>query len=160
MGTGGGMATPPEAVPCRVLDRSAGGMKFSWEEGGAGDARVGDLLGVLEPQEGQPVLRVAIIRSVRVLPRGGMETGVQLLAGGVGAVYCTLPDRPDAGTLPALFMPASEDERANATLLLAKGVYEFGRELHIDVGGRGISARAGRRVYDSPVFDRFEFAAQ
>ena len=48
----------------------------------------------------------------------------------------------------------------NATLLVAKGVYAFGRHLSIDVGGREISVRAGRRVYDSPVFDRFEFAAQ
>jgi len=43
---------------------------------------------------------------------------------------------------------------------VAKGVYEFGRNLCVDVGGREINVRSGRRVYDSPVFDRFEFAAQ
>jgi hypothetical protein len=150
----------PEPVPCRVLDSSASGMKLSWDEGGAGDARVGDLLGVLESQGKQLMLRLAIIRSVRVHPQGGMETGVQLLASGVGAVSCSLPDQPDAGALHALFMPASEEEHVNATLLVAKGVYEFGRHLCVDVGGREINVRSGRRVYDSPVFDRFEFAAQ
>jgi len=148
-----------EPLSCHVLDSSPGGMKLSWEEGVAGDARVGDLLGVLESQEDQPLLRLAIIRSIRVLPQGGMETGVQLLAGGVGAVSATLPEQPATGVLEALFMPASEEERVNATLLLTKGIYEFGRHLCIDVGGREINVRAGRRVYDSPVFDRFEFAA-
>ena len=88
-----------------------------------------------------------------------METGVQLLASGVGAVSCLLPEQPGAGALQALFMPASEAERVNATLLLEKGIYEFGRQLRLDVGGREINVRVGRRVYDSPVFDRFEFAA-
>ncbi len=156
----GRKTTPPEPVQCRVLDSSASGMKLSWEEGGAGDARVGDLLGVLELQGDAPLLRLAIVRSIRVHPQGGMETGVQLLASGIGAVFCSLPDQPDAGALQALFMPAVEDERVNATLLVAKGLYEFGRDLKIDVGKRVISVRAGRRVYDSPVFDRFEFAAQ
>lgn len=147
-------------LDCRVLDSSAIGMKLSWDEGAAGDARVGDLLGVLEPQAGQHILRLAIIRSVRVPAQGGIETGVQLLAGGVGAVFCTLAEQTGSGAMPALFMPASEAEQANATLLVAKGVYGFGRLLNIDVSGRTINVRAGRRVFDSPVFDRFEFAAQ
>lgn len=152
-------SAPAEPVRCRVLDSSQSGMRLSWEEGGAGDARVGDLLGVLESQGGQQ-LRLAIIRSIRVHPQGGLETGVQLLAGGVGAVTCSQPETPEAAALHALFMPASEGERVNATLLAAKGLYAFGRNLRIDVGGREINVRAGRRVYDSPVFDRFEFAAQ
>lgn len=156
-GTAGDQAPPPDALRCTVLDSSAGGMKLSWESGAAGDARVGELLGVLETQGGQTQLRLAIVRSVRVPPEGGVETGVQLLVGGAGAVSCMLPDRPDSPPLSALFMPAREDEQINATLLIAKGVYEFGRRLRINVGGRTISVRAGRRVYDSPVFDRFEF---
>lgn len=134
-------------------------MKLAWEDGGAGDACVGDLLGVLEQQQGQQVLRLAIIRSVRVPAQGEMETGVQLLAGGVGAVYCKLADQPGSAALPALFMPADESERTHATLLAAKGVYAFGSRLIINVSGRTINVRAGRRVFDSPVFDRFEFAA-
>jgi hypothetical protein len=157
---GKGGPGPVETLDCRVLDRSAGGMKLSWETGSAGDASVGELLGLLEPQDDKPLLRLAIIRSVRVYPEGGMETGVQLLAGGVGAVHCTYPDGPEATALPALFMPAAEAEGVNATLLTAKGVYAFDRPLRIDVGRRVISVRAGRRVYDSPLFDRYEFAAQ
>ncbi len=157
-----GKAAParPEPVQCRILDSSTNGMKLSWEEDGTGDVRVGDLLGVLESQGGQQVLRLAIIRSIRVHPQGGMETGVQLLVSAVGAVSCLLPDQPDTGATPALFLPAIEEERVNATLIAAKGLYDFGRNMRIDVSGREISVRAGRRVFDSPVFDRFEFAAQ
>jgi hypothetical protein len=56
-------------------------------------------------------------------------------------------------------MPANEAGETGATLIAAKGLYESGRHLLIDVGGREVRARAGRLVVDSPVFDRFEFSA-
>jgi hypothetical protein len=59
----------------------------------------------------------------------------------------------------ALFMPACEAEQFTATLVAGKGLYEEGQHLLIDVGGREVKTRAGRRVLDSPVFDRFEFSA-
>jgi len=60
----------------------------------------------------------------------------------------------------ALFISASEAEETGATLVVARGFYESGRRLLIDVGGRKVSARAGRLVVDSPVFERFEFSAE
>lgn len=149
---------PP--VECRMLDSSSGGMKLHWEEGRAGDARVGDLVGVLEGEVGQEVLQLASIRSLRVLETGGLEAGVQVIAGGVGAVYCSQPDAPDETAMQALFLPAEEAEDIAATLITASGLYEEGRAVLIDVGGREIRVRAGRLISDSPVFDRFEFAAE
>lgn len=144
---------------CQVLDCSSKGMKLSWDEGVAGDARVGDLLGVLEGEQERESLRLAVIRSIRVYREGGMETGVQLLTGGIGAVSCRLPDKPEGYTVHALFMPAEGQGEVAATLVASKGLYEQGRDMIIDVGGREISVHAGRRVFDSPVFDRFEIAA-
>jgi hypothetical protein len=86
--------------------------------------------------------------------------GVQLLAGGIGAISCSLPELPDSNAVNALFMPAVEKQQLAATLIAAKGLYEHGRAMLINVGGREISVRAARRVFDSPVFDRFEFSAQ
>jgi len=149
-----------ESVPCRVLDASDSGMKLAWESGGAGDARVGDLLGIREGRNGRESLRLGMIRSIRVYRKGGMEAGIQLLPGGLGAVSCYAPDQPENVAVRALFMPASEDEQFAATLVISKGFYTEGRQLLIDVGGREIKARAGRRVCDSPVFDRFEFSAE
>ncbi|MDH3980906.1 MAG: hypothetical protein OEU91_10405 [Gammaproteobacteria bacterium] len=150
-----------EGLPlCRVLDSSNSGMKLSWEEGGAGDASVGDLVGVLEGEGGQQTLLLAIIRSVHVHREGGMETGVQLMAGGLGAISCSVPEQPEADAVHALFMPADEQEQIAATLVAPKGLYEYGLAMLIDVGGREVSVRAGHRVFDSPVFDRFEFSAQ
>ena len=153
-------ARPPESSPCKVLDASANGMKLAWQEGGAGDARVGDLLGIVEVEGRQQSLRLALIRSIRVYREGGMETGVQLMHGGLGAVSCCVPDEPDAVAVHALFLPASEEDRFAATLITAKGLYAGGRRLLIDVGGREVRVCAGRRVFDSPVFDRFEFSAE
>jgi hypothetical protein len=153
-------AADAELPQCRVLDSSNNGMRLSWDEGGAGDASVGDLAGVLEGEGGQQTLLLAIIRSVHVHREGGMETGVQLMAGGLGAVSCSVPEQPEITAVHALFMPADEQEQISATLVASKELYEHGRAMLIDVGGREVSVRAGRRVFDSPVFDRFEFSAQ
>jgi hypothetical protein len=149
-----------ESVACRVLDTSDSGMKLAWESGGAGDTRVGDLLGIREEQQGRDSLQLGMVRYIRVYRKGGMEAGIQLLPGGLGAVSCYAPDQPESVAVPALFMPASEKEQFAATLVTAKGFYTEGRQLLIDVGSREIRARAGRRVCDSPVFDRFEFSAE
>ena len=149
-----------EPMESRVLDTSENGMKLFVGEGGAGDARVGDLLGIIEGDDGQETLRLAGVRSVRVLEQGGVETGVQMIGGGAGAVYCHLPESADAAALPALFLPAEEEADIAATLVVDSGLYERDRALLIDVGGREIRVRAGRLVSDSPVFDRFEFAAE
>lgn len=151
---------PPELSSCKVLDASNSGMKLAWQEGCIGDARVGDLLGIVEAEGRQQSLRLALIRSIRVYREGGMEAGVQIMHGGLGAVSCCVPDKPDKVAVRALFMPASETEQFAATLITAKGLYAEGCRLLIDVGGREVRVRAGRRVFDSPVFDRFEFAAE
>ena len=148
------------SAACRVLDASDSGMKLAWESGGPGDACVGDLLGILEEQQGRSLLQLGMIRSIRVYREGGMEAGIQLLPGGLGAVSCSKPEQPAEVPVHALFMPASEAEQITATLVVAKGFYAKGRRLLIDVGGREVRARAGRRVLDSPVFDRFEFSAE
>jgi hypothetical protein len=149
-----------EMAPCRVLDASDSGMKLAWEGDGAGDACVGDLLGILEEQQGRTSLQLGMIRSIRVYREGGLEAGIQLLPGGLGAVSCHVPEQSAQVAVRALFMPASETEQIAATLVAAKGLYAEGLQLLIDVGGREVRARAGRRVLDSPVFDRFEFSAE
>ena len=149
-----------ELMDCRVLDSSEHGMKLFVGEGGTGDARVGDLLGIIEGGDSQETLRLASVRSVRVLEQGGVETGVEMIGGGAGAVYCRLPEQADATNLLALFLPAEEEANIAATLVVGSGMYERDRALQIDVGGREIRIRAGRMISNSPVFDRFEFTAE
>jgi len=149
-----------ELITCRVLDSSEKGLKLAWDGNDAVDARVGDLLGIMEAQGGRESLMLAIIRSIRSYREGGMEAGVQLMPGGLGPVTCHITEQPDKMAMRALFMPADESEQFTATLVAGKGLYEEGRRVLIDVGGREVRARAGRRVLDSPVFDRFEFSAE
>lgn len=157
-GDGGTDGDPRSKDPsmCRIVDTSADGMLIAWEDGGAGDARVGELLGVVE--EGKR-LQLAVIRSIRVYREGGMEIGVQLIAGATAPVYCRGLDSEDDRARCALFMPASEAAGFSATLIVAAGFYTRGRRLLIDVSGKEIRACAGRNVFDGPVFDRFEFSA-
>ena len=149
-----------DVTDCRVLDVSEHGMKLLVQEGGAGDARVGDLFGIIEDEAGQAISRLALAHSLRVLQDGGFETGVKFVASGVGPVYCSVPDTPGAATLEALFLPAGEAEETGATLVMAGGVYAEGRIMVIDVDGREIRVRAGRLLSDNPIYDRFEFSAE
>ena len=143
-----------EPSPCRVTDTSEHGMGLAWEGGGTGDARVGELLGVIE--ENVPP-KLAIVRSIRLYREGGMELGVQIIPGSSAPVYCRLADEGEERGMRALFMPASSDEQVAATIIAPKGLYERGCRLLIEVAGRDVLARAGRCVFEGPVFDRFEF---
>jgi cyclic-di-GMP-binding protein len=157
---GDSAAQSGELTACRVVDSSEKGLKLWWDGSGAVDARVGDLLGIMEEQGVRQSLKLAMIRSIRVYHEGGMEAGVQLMEGGLGPVTCHLTDQPDKVGVRALFMHADDSEQFTATLVAGKGLYKEGRRVTIDVGGREVKARAGRRVLDSPVFDRFEFSAE
>jgi len=145
------------SLSCRVVDISENGMRLVCDGGRTGDARVGDLLGVIGV--GQR-LQLVITRSVQIHRDAGMELGVQKIHGSCGAVCCSGQNRDDAQEIRALFIPASEADGVNATLVMATGFYQAGKRLLINSYGRNVSARAGRSVSDSPVFDRFEFSAE
>ena len=151
-------AMPGEPPPCRVTDTSEHGMGLAWEGGGAGDVRVGELLGAID--EGKPP-KLAIVRSIRVYREGGMELGVQLIPGSSAPVYCRLVEEAgqEMTAVRTLFMPASSEEEVAATIVAPKGLYEQGRRLLIEVAGRDVHARAGRCVFEGAVFDRFEFSS-
>jgi hypothetical protein len=149
-----------ESIRCRVLDSSDNGMRLSWDNSAAGDVRVGELLAVVEGQPGQQYLQLAMVRSVRVYREGAMEAGVQLIKGGVGAVYCHVLDDPESAGSIALFMPSSGEEQGAATLIASKDIYTEGCHIVIDVADKEVRARAGRRIFEGPVFDRFEFSAE
>jgi hypothetical protein len=117
---------------------------------------VGDLLGIVEVDQR---LQLAISRSVQIHRNAGMELGVQKIHGSCGPVYCLAQAGDESEEIRALFIPASEADGVNATLVMATGFYEAGRPLLINSFGRKVSARAGRNISDSPVFDRFEFSA-
>jgi hypothetical protein len=141
--------------PCRIVDTSANGMRLVWDEGRSGDARVGDLLGILEADHR---LQLVIIRSVQVYREAGAELGVQKIHGSCGPVYCRATGDQDSEEIRALFIPASEEEGVGATLVVAKGYYEAGRRLVVNSLGTEVRVRAGRNLSDSLMFDRFEFA--
>jgi hypothetical protein len=143
-------------LSCRIVDTSENGMRLVCDEGRTGDARVGDLLGVVGIEQR---LQLVIIRSVQIHRDAGMELGVQKIHGSCGPVYCRVQTDDEAEEIRALFIPASEADGVNATLVMAAGFYEAGRRLLINSFGRNVSARAGRNVTDSLVFDRFEFSA-
>jgi len=145
-----------EPFHCMIVDSSDSGMRFSWEDSSVSDIRVGELLAIVEGQ----YVRLSMVRSVRILPEGTMETGVSLIKDGVGAVYCRIPGDPESAGSIALFLPSSEDEQGAATLIASKDIYTQGCHIVIDVADREIRARAGRQIFGGPVYDRFEFSAE
>ncbi|MGB5439975.1 MAG: hypothetical protein WBN90_10070 [Gammaproteobacteria bacterium] len=145
---------------CQVLDSSENGMRLSWVNNDDSDVRVGDLLAVVQGEPGEEYLQLAILRSVHVFRQGAMDAGVMLIKGGVGAVYCYFPGESPSRGSSALFVTTADDEQGAATLVAAKGIYEEGRRLSIDIADKHINVRAGRLIFNGPVFDRFEFSAE
>lgn len=146
------------AVACSRLDQSRSGMRLAWDAAAAVDARVGELVAVLDAAGGKQSVKLAIIRSLQVRPAGGAEIGVEVMEGGPGPVSCGPAADPEQA-VHALFVHADEAGGIGATLIAAKGLYAAGRQLLIEVGGTRVNARAGRLVVDTPVFDRFEFTS-
>jgi hypothetical protein len=144
-----------KSLSCRIADTSENGMRLVYDEGKAGDARVGDLLGIVEDELR---LQLVITRSVQVHREAGMELGVQKIHGSCGPVYCR-SQGDGAEELRALFITSSEADGISATLVMATGFYEAGRRLLVNSFGKRVNVRAGRIVSNSPVFDRFEFTA-
>jgi hypothetical protein len=141
-------------LPCRIVDTSDNGMRLVCDEGRTGDARVGDLLGIVE---GERRLQLVTTRSVHVHREAGMELGVQKIHGSCGPVYCRIQG-DETEELRALFITSSEADGLSATLVMSTGFYESGGHLMVNSLGRKVNVRAGRNVSDSPVFDRFEFS--
>jgi len=144
-----------KSLACRIADTSENGMRLVCDEGLTGDARVGDLLGIVEDELR---LKLVITRSVQVHREAGMELGVQKIHGSCGPVYCR-SQGDEAEELRALFISSSEADGISATLVMASGFYEAGRHLLVHSFGKKVNVRAGRNISDSPVFDRFEFTA-
>ncbi len=142
---------------CRIVDSSKDGMCLVWKNGGAGDTRVGELMAVLESDNKAPQL--VLVRSIRVCREGGMEIGVQLIRGRAGPVHCNELVLPDE-VRRAIIMQATGDNDVAASLLTAAGFYREGMEIRIKVAGREIRAKTGRRVFEGPVFDHFEFHSE
>jgi cyclic-di-GMP-binding protein len=143
-------------LPCRIVDTSEHGMRLACDDGRTGDARVGDLLGIVEDDLR---LQLVIVRSVEIHRETGMELGVQKINGSCGPVYCRSQAGNEGEELCALFIPSSEADGISATLVMAKGFYEAGSRLLVNSFGRKVNVLAGRIMSDSPVFDRFEFTA-
>jgi hypothetical protein len=142
---------------CRIVDRSKDGMCLAWKDGGAGDTRVGELMAVLDSDS--KALQLILVRSIRVYREGGMEIGVQLIKGSADPVHVNELAQPDE-IRRAIIMPATGDNDVADSLLTAAGFYREGMEIRIKVAGREIRARVGRRVFEGPVFDRFEFHSE
>jgi len=147
---------PDELYSCRIIDSSNNGMCLGWDEGGAGDARVGEILGIVEADH---QLRIGLIRSIRLHREGGMEIGMQFIHGSIAAVYCRAVEDEESDAIRALFMPANAAEQVAATLITISGFHAPGRRLLIDVSGKEVNARAGRSIINGPIIDRFEFFA-
>lgn len=144
-----------KSLPCHIVDASENGMRLTCDEGRTGDARVGDLLGIVEDEHH---LQLVITRSVQIHRDAGMELGVQKIHGNCGPVYCR-SQGDEAEELRALFITSDGTDGISATLLMTAGFYESGRRLLVNSFGRKVNVRAGRNVSDSTVFDRFEFTA-
>jgi hypothetical protein len=73
----------PDRIRAQVLDQSLGGYRLLWDKALAVRARVGEVVGMALPPDGEdddPDWMVGVIRWLRISPDGAVDAGVELLA--------------------------------------------------------------------------------
>lgn len=152
---------PEEAVrtrSLRVVDSSDTGLRLSGAEGGVGEARVGDLLGVVADTEAQlPRMQLAVVRWVRSERDGSTQMGLEFVPGRASAVTCRPVDDQASPLLQCLFLPTVGT--ISAGLIAPKELYQPERRLVLYVGQREVQVRVARRVLETACVDRFEFTS-
>lgn len=121
-----------------LRDESARGLLLVREGDVGAQVRVGDLLGIQDSSDGS-VWRVGVIRWIKSPDTDHVEMGVERLAPSVTpvAVKPASHNKPGTGRryTQALLLPAMPVLQRPATLIVARGVYEPGRSLHLAVDG-------------------------
>ncbi|MHB8454670.1 MAG: hypothetical protein ACYDDO_08190 [Acidiferrobacterales bacterium] len=117
-------------VAWRIRDESAAGLSLLYRGGGA-VVRVGDLLGIHDPDSG--AWRVGVARWLKSPVAGELEMGVEMLAPAAfpAAVQLIGDGTSDARYVQALRLGATPALHQPATLLLDRGMAPPGRDLYL-----------------------------
>jgi hypothetical protein len=143
-----------------ILNESANGYMLTSRRRWSGDARVGDVAGVVQANPSGGVrFALATVRWVRVTADQRTEIGVEVIPGAAHPVRCIGSDAvvDGGGDLPGLFLPQVPALNLPATLVVPKRLYSRDRLIHVRTGERDMQVRAGHLLADTALFDRFEF---
>lgn len=146
--------------PWMILNESANGYMLTSRRRWHGDARVGDVAGIVHPSpEGGIRFILAMLRWVRTTTDQRVEIGVEVIPGTAHPVRCISADAviDGGGDLPGLFLPQVPALNLPATLIAPKRLYSRDRLIHVRTGESDMAIRAGHLVADTALFDRFEF---
>jgi hypothetical protein len=137
-----------------VLDESAGGMALAKKGHIKMRIRVGDLLGIREPDG---AWSIAAARWARSASPSSIEIGTQRLAPGAEAVVIkTLNEKnEESDFLPALLLPEIKALKQPPTLVTACGIYRPDRTLYMDNGFRLYKVEADKALETTGAFERF-----
>ena len=139
-----------------VDDESAGGMALSKRGLVRAPVRVGDLIAVRFPDDGDwALVAVCWVRSANP---SDVQIGKQRLAPSAQPVLVQSEAAPaGADFLPALRLPALPALQQPKTLLVPRGVYKPERRFHIDDGYRLYPVRGTHLVELTSAYERFQY---
>jgi cyclic-di-GMP-binding protein len=148
-------------VPCRVLDRSAGGIGLQCAGSLEEAPRVGQLIAVRSHARGSGEPGIWFAASLRWLRSEdhGFQLGVQYLAREPVpmAVRIYHPGRGGAEYHPALRTDLRQAEREWHTLITPPGLFAPGRHLELVQGGRREQVRCVKLLESGSGYERFQF---
>lgn len=142
-----------------VLDESAGGMALGKKGQIKTRVRVGDILGLREPDG---AWSIAAVRWARSASPSSIEIGAQRLAPGAEAVVIKTVNEKgeESDFLSALVLPEIKALKQPPTLVTASGIFRPERLLYMDNGFRLYQIVADKVVETTGAFERFSFRHQ
>lgn len=117
--------------------------------------KIGEVVGFTELAKSR--LTLAVIRWVRHYADNIVQIGVELIPGKVALVNCQ--ENASSYAYPSLYLPPSEDNQFQASLVVEKTLLDDTNTLEVSGGGMEFTVHRLRNLLEMPNYIQFEFNA-
>ncbi|RRJ84159.1 hypothetical protein [Aestuariirhabdus litorea] len=153
----------PQKTTGKMMNESHGGFCVRLSRADQQNLYNGQVVAMRSDRQSHPHWILGIVRWQQSTPDAHKLLGVEYIRGAVRPIKLCAQDRPGPGEnyRTGLLVTQRSNGRQQHSVLTASGVYDTGREIHLDVPqqGKQYDVRASELLTRTPLIDRFSFQA-
>lgn len=158
-------ATPVDAGEWRIVNHSAGGYRFNWENRKHTPAHVGEIVGIWVKQDGSEDTaetlkkdgQVGIIRWMKHLQGKGLDMGVEVIANQAFSIKLKKSRDLDQREEVCILLPAYPPLNRPATLVTPSHLFSVGDRATATHDQNSIQLKLTRVAEQTGIFTQFEY---
>ncbi|MCL6420178.1 hypothetical protein [Aestuariirhabdus haliotis] len=147
----------------KMMNESHGGFCLRLSQSDLKNLYNGQVIATRSDRQSHPHWILGIVRWQQNTPNSQKLVGVEYIRGAIRPIKLCPQDRPGPGDnyRSGLLVTQRNNGRQQHSVLAASGVYNTGREMHLDVPqqGKQYDVRASELLTRTPLIDRFSFQA-